>query len=135
MPLITWDDSYSVKVREIDSQHKKLVKLINHLDESIKAGKGKEIIDSVLNELVEYTAFHFSFEESLFAKYSYPETNSHAKQHNSLIEQIKVFMRGYQSGKVIIPEDLSDTLMQWLAHHVNGEDKKYSSFFNERGLH
>lgn len=135
MPLITWDDSYSVKVREIDSQHKKLVKLINQLNESIESGKGKEEIDLFLNELVVYTSYHFSFEESLFAKYSYSESVTHAKYHNDLIEQIKSFMKKYEAGEEVLPEDLCSTLKLWLIKHVLGEDKKYSSYFNEKGLY
>ena len=36
MALITWDDSYSVKVDKIDGQHQKLMGLINQLHEAMK---------------------------------------------------------------------------------------------------
>jgi hypothetical protein len=42
MSLIQWEEKYSVKHATIDSQHKKLVELINNLHEAMKVGKAKD---------------------------------------------------------------------------------------------
>ena len=44
MSLITWDESLSVNVAEIDRQHQKRVAMINELHDAMKSGKGKEIV-------------------------------------------------------------------------------------------
>ena len=41
MPLMTWTDKYSVNIKEVDSQHVKLVDLLNGFHEAMKLGKGK----------------------------------------------------------------------------------------------
>lgn len=38
MPLIEWNDSFSVKIDSIDEQHKKLVDLLNSLNEEMVQG-------------------------------------------------------------------------------------------------
>lgn len=40
MPLIQWNESLSVGVVEIDRQHRKLVELINDLNNAMRQGKG-----------------------------------------------------------------------------------------------
>ncbi len=40
--LVTWSDKYSVNNFLMDSQHKKLVALINELYTAMKEGKGKK---------------------------------------------------------------------------------------------
>jgi len=134
MTLITWSDNYSVKVKEIDNQHKKLADLINQLHDAMKEGKGKEIIGNVLNELVNYTVYHFGYEEKLFDKYGYPEAKIHAREHNDLVEKVKLYVKDYQSGKGVLTLEIMNFLRGWLMNHIGDTDKKYSSFFIAKGL-
>ena len=41
MAAFTWDPKYSVDIKDIDEEHKKLFSMINDLSEGMKAGKGK----------------------------------------------------------------------------------------------
>ena len=60
MSLLTWSPMFSVGVKEIDDQHKKLIDLANRLNDQMAAGKGKEILDKIFQELVAYTVSHLS---------------------------------------------------------------------------
>lgn len=134
MALLTWNENYSVGIKEIDIQHKKLVELINSLHEGMKIGKGKEILGVILNELVDYTVYHFGFEEKLFEKYGYPETIIHKRQHSDLVAQVKKFVDSYNGGSSIITIEIMNFLRDWLTQHIAGSDKKYSSFLNNKGV-
>ncbi|MBA4407716.1 hemerythrin [bacterium] len=134
MALLNWSDNYSVRVREIDTQHKKLIDLINTLHDGMKSGKGKEVLGGILNELVAYTVYHFGFEEKLFDKYGYPETIIHKRQHADLIAQVKKFVDSYNSGDGVLTIELMNFLRDWLTQHIAGSDKKYSDFFNGKGV-
>ncbi|MCX7874727.1 MAG: bacteriohemerythrin [Melioribacteraceae bacterium] len=134
MALISWSDSYSVKVKEIDNQHQKLVNLINLLHDSMKEGKGKEVIGKVLTELVNYTVYHFSYEEKLFDKYGYPDAKVHARQHKDLVEKVSCYVKDFESGKGVLPMEVMNFLRDWLIKHIGGDDKKYGPFFNSKGL-
>ena len=134
MTQITWNEDYSVNIREIDSQHKKLVKMINFLHAETDEEHYHQTVDNILDELIKYTVYHFSFEESLFARYSYPETLNHIRAHTDLIEQIKTFMNEFNSSGNVLPIDLINFLQKWLIDHIMGEDKKYGAFLNSKGV-
>lgn len=65
MSFANWDDSYGVKVRRLDDEHKQLFSIINQLHEGMKAGRGKDVMQNVLNQLLSYTEQHFADEEAL----------------------------------------------------------------------
>jgi hemerythrin len=134
MPLLNWNEGYSVNISQIDSQHKKLVDIINDLHDSMKAGKSKEILDKILNELIDYTSNHFKTEEKLFDKYGYPDKITHKRQHSELVEQVLKFKSSFESGKSVLSIDLMNFLKDWLVQHMTGSDKKYSSYLNGKGV-
>ncbi len=134
MALLSWSEKYSVGIKEIDKQHQKLVELINNLHDGMKAGKGKEVLGGVLNELANYTAFHFGTEENLFEKFGYPEANTHKRQHSDLVADVLKYKGSYDSGKSVLTMDIMNFLKDWLINHIAGSDKKYSAFLNSKGI-
>lgn len=70
--LVTWDESYSVKVSQCDVDHKKLFELINALHDAMSAGDRKSVVAQVIDELTDYATYHFATEEAMFEKTKYP---------------------------------------------------------------
>ncbi len=134
MALITWTDSYSVKVKEFDQQHQKLVSLINDLHEAMKAGKAKNIMEMMLDELESYTAYHFKSEEDQMKKHTYPDMAKHIDEHIGFVKKVQDFKAQYSAGKATLSLEISNFLRDWLLNHINGTDKKYSDFFNQKGV-
>ncbi len=132
--MITWNDNFSVNVKEIDDQHKKLIETINSLENAMKIGKGKEIINNVIQELIEYTKYHFSKEENYMEKFKYPEYQLHKSAHDNFTKKVGEFHRNAKESKVGIALSVSDFLQQWLTKHILNTDKRYSEFFNKQGL-
>lgn len=134
MALLDWNDNYSVKVKEIDNQHKKLVELINTLHDGMKSGKGKEVLGKILDELANYTVYHFGYEEKLFEKHGYPESIIHKRQHSDLVSQVQKFIESYKNGNGVLTIELMNFLRDWLTQHIAGSDKKYTVFLNGKGV-
>ncbi|MEW6195268.1 MAG: bacteriohemerythrin [Bacteroidota bacterium] len=132
--LINWDPSYSVNINSIDTQHKKLINMINNLHEAMLQGRGKEVLGSIFNELASYTIYHFNHEEELFAKYDYMEQNKHKAEHERLIAQVNDLKNNFNKGGSVLTMEVMNFLKLWLSDHIIGSDKKYSSFLNERGV-
>ena len=70
---LTWKDSYSVGIESIDNDHKKLIHLINNLQTSIDYKTDKQFEKQTLDEVIDYTHYHFSREEELMKKHGYPD--------------------------------------------------------------
>lgn len=134
MALITWDDSFSVRVAEIDQQHQKLVALINDLNDGMRQGKGKEALAKIITGLLGYTVTHFKAEEKYFDQYGYPDKDQHKKEHGDFVQKVTDFKMGFEAGKLGLSIEVMDFLGNWLKKHIKGTDQKYSQFFNAKGL-
>jgi len=132
--LINWSDEYSVKINSIDQQHSKLVELINQLHSAMKEGKGKEAIGRIISELISYTKVHFTHEESLMVKHSYPGYLKHKALHDELVNQVLEIEKELKSGKTVISQDVLNFLKKWLVEHIVGTDKQYTTFMNSKGV-
>ncbi len=134
MAFFAWSNSYSVNIKEIDEQHKKLISLLNNLFEAMSIGKGREVVGAVLNEVVEYTVYHFGTEERLFRQYGYPEITAHKMAHDDLTKQAKDLKKDVDAGKKLVTVEVMNFLKQWLYNHILEEDKRYTSFLNSKGV-
>ena len=132
--LISWHSDLSVGIKEIDTQHMKLVDLINDLYAGMKAGKAHSAIGQLLDRLAEYTVFHFGHEEKLFDQYGYPESDSHKVAHKKLTGSVLDFIANFKAGKATVSNELMDFLRDWLIKHIKGTDKRYGPFFNQKGV-
>jgi len=129
---IKWDTTMSVGVENFDADHRQLINCIN-LVLSDKQ-KSAEAIGDILDFLLYYTEFHFANEETLFAKYNYPSSTAHKKEHIRLTEQVKQYNKLHKKGKVN-HQELSKFLQNWLINHIMKEDMKYTEFFHTRGVY
>lgn len=134
MDDFSWDDKYCVGIEVIDTEHKKLVELINNLNDAIYAGQGCEVLEKVFNELVEYTKNHFSHEEELLKTNKYPDFKKHKKKHEELTEEVMDYQEQFASGMVFITMQVMEFLQNWLINHILDIDKKYAPFLKDKGV-
>lgn len=134
MSFFQWNESLSVGISQIDQQHKKLVELVNQLFTAMSEGKGNDVLDKVLAELVGYTRSHFSTEERLMQQHGYPALAAHQSEHKAFTDKVGVMVSEFKSGKVALSNKVSAFLRDWLKGHIMGTDKKYAPFLQEKGV-
>ena len=134
MSFIDWSDSLSVKVMEIDNQHRELVRILNELHDAMKNGKAKNVLNDILSRLIGYTKSHFKTEERLFTLHKYPDTESHKAEHDDFIKKVGEFKEKFDSGSVSLSVEVIRFLSSWVQNHITVTDKKYSQFFNSKGI-
>jgi hemerythrin len=135
MSLITWDQSYSVRVAELDGHHQKLFSLLNTLHDAMRAGKGSGVIRSIVEELANYTHTHFQREEALMQQTKYPGLDVHRVAHQKLMVKVGEYKAALDSGSGVNTSAVMEFLREWLAKHINGMDKAYASHLNASGIH
>jgi hemerythrin-like metal-binding protein len=134
MVLFDWNETYQTKIPTIDQQHKKLIDLINELNEAMRVGKGKEVTDKILKELTEYTVYHFGFEEKAFEKYDYLKKEEHKKEHQDLIKQLNDIIDKYKRNEIGINITVLDFLSNWIKVHIVKEDMLYVPYLTGKEL-
>ncbi|ABL98760.1 bacteriohemerythrin [Shewanella amazonensis] len=130
--FVSWGPSLDIGMAEVNRQHQRLITLINELHRAINEGYGLAAIKRIVQGLVDYTANHFSYEEELFARFDYPQSQDHEDEHKKLVTQVLDFQRRVGRG-----ENVSDELMAflkaWLINHIQGSDKQYAPYLIANG--
>lgn len=134
MAFIPWDEKYSVRIKSIDDQHKKLFGMVNELHDAMMHGKSKEVMGKVLGELVNYTASHFAIEEEYFKKHAYPNYAAHKKEHDDLAKQATGVLNDFTSGKTVLSMAVMDFLKDWLYKHILKTDMLYVDHLIGQGV-
>lgn len=134
MPLITWGHSLEVGVKEIDTQHEKLVQLINGLHDHMLAGDAGDIMGKVLDRVIEYTGFHFGTEERLMGQHAYPGAQAHKSEHQKLVRTALDLQTKVKSGQTHITMETMKFLKDWLQHHIMESDKSFASHLKSKGV-
>ena len=128
-----WQDGYSVGIESIDNDHKKLLNLINKLQASVHYHTGSTFEKQALDELIDYTRFHFKREEELMEKHGFPGFDEHKRKHDEMIEHVEAFVIEYEQKGTDVLEEVSEFLKSWLIEHINGTDQEYSAFLISKG--
>lgn len=134
MPAIVWNDTYSVRIKQLDQQHQQLVKLVNELDEAMRSGKGKDVLAKTLSTLIDYTKTHFVTEERLLQTFGYPEFMAHKVEHDRLTEKVLQLQQQIAKSQIGLTIPIMTFLCDWLRTHILGSDMKYGSFLNGKGV-
>lgn len=132
MKQMIWTKKFSVGVKKIDEQHKKLFDIINKAHD-IDLEKDKEEGNKIFNELIEFVRVHFSTEEKYFEKCHYPEAEEHIAEHTEYIRKVLEFKSSYEKDTCNC-EDVLNFLKKWLENHLKITDMKYVKNFHNCGL-
>ena len=134
MALIEWTAGLTLGVQEIDNQHRRLVAMINDLNDAMRQGKGKDVMGKIIDGLIAYTATHFKLEEKYFDQFAYPEAYKHKSEHNKFVQKVSEFRAGFGKGKLGLSTEVMNFLSDWLKDHIQGSDRKYLPLFKSNGL-
>ena len=124
MQLLQWDKSYSINNDELDRHHVKLFGMFNMLHNICSGVDKLNNLSTVVDELIVYSAYHFTVEEQYMATLCYRDLGKHIAEHE------------YFRRKIIEIDDMAEEnntqqchvavvfLNNWLLNHVMEEDKK-----------
>ena len=131
---VEWKAEYSVGLDSLAHPHKKLLDLINQLQTAVDYSTNSEFEREALDQLVDYTKTHFTYEEGLMEDNDYPDFEPHKAQHKDMIDEVEKVLAEYDKNPDTAMQNAIDYLKQWLINHINGTDKQYSSFLVEKGV-
>jgi hemerythrin len=134
MPLISWSSRLDTGIAIIDSQHKRLVEIINQLHDALEAGRSREIMGAIFDELIAYTETHFGIEEQLMKSHGYVHLEDHLREHRSFTDQIKMDRYNFSVDAWQYEERLKDYLRGWLVNHIAASDQGYVPTLKEGGV-
>ncbi len=118
MELFRWTNDYSVNSEVLDLEHKKLFDIFNKLLSAFMNRETNEKMGEILEELHDYTAYHFTHEEELHVL-----TPQHKEKHQEFISTITEFEEKHKQGLPVVQYKMMSYLRNWLINHIQGTDK------------
>ena len=86
---IVWRSQMSVGNSIIDDQHRYLICLMNTIEMALRDNKNKDILKTAIDQLFEYTEYHFDQEERIQQRMKYPKAMEHKQEHQRILEDLK----------------------------------------------
>ena len=85
--IMKWVPEYNTGIDVIDDQHRRILDYINEID-AIDVNTGRERVKQILENIIDYTQSHFTFEESLQEEAGYKYRVPHKRVHDLFIKKI-----------------------------------------------
>jgi len=126
--LFEWTPEFAVHVPDIDQEHQNWFRAMNRLHEAMLAGRGVEILGTLLAELTKFTMNHFANEEKLMATVHYPEMLAHIQQHEDLRRRVSEVEARFERGETAITIELMLLLSDWLRNHEIVIDRRFGDY-------
>ncbi|WP_432665862.1 bacteriohemerythrin [Wukongibacter baidiensis] len=133
--MFNWKEEYSVGIKTIDDQHKKLFEIGERINIVLESYNGQDSYDEIvelIEELKDYTIYHFDSEESLLAKYQYPELDEQIKEHKTFVDYLEgLDFDNIDEDQENAMKELIMFIAKWIFKHISNSDFRYSEFLIE----
>lgn len=130
MERVEWTDKLSIGHELIDSQHKRLLVLVNDVAEAVDKDYDKEEVGQALGRLCDYTVEHFAAEEDLMDMDAYVHYDTHLSEHMECTTKALEFLQAFSSGEKVDMRAFLAFITSWVVEHIQGVDKKLGEFLN-----
>ena len=126
MAFMEWETSYQLGVQPFDEHHRHLVGLLNRTYDDFTANADEKSLGLILDELVDYVAYHFKAEEEWISGHHHPQTQQHCEAHEKFTQRVLQIQSDFHDGKtVMISVEILFLLKTWLTEHILKVDAKY----------
>lgn len=125
--MIEWKESYKVGIGFVDEQHKKLFEISNRayelLEDQFCIDKYDKIVD-ILEELKDYTVYHFNEEEKYMKSIGYSDYLSQKVAHDGFIKKIfDIDLNKVDQEQDKYLKDVLKFVVDWIIGHIISRDK------------
>lgn len=132
MPMVEWNESFTIGVDPFDEHHNHLVHLLNTSYDAFVQGVPTGKLADILNELFEYASYHFASEQFLMLDHSYPILEQHLKEHSFFVQRLKEIQEDFRQGNSSVSLDIVIFLKEWLIDHILKSDADYAKFISSQ---
>lgn len=126
--MLKWKDDYLLGIEKIDEQHKELFRIAESAYSLLKSeyfvDKYNRIIE-IVEELRDYTVFHFQEEEKYMMSIKYKKFFSHKMEHDNFIKKLnEVDLKAMDENQDKYIMELLEFVVNWISEHIFVTDFK-----------
>ncbi len=119
MPM-SWNNSMSTGVPEVDNQHKELFRQLSLLHSAMSRGTGRDEISKTLDFLGDYVVSHFTAEEKHMDNLGCPVAAANKRAHSEFLAAFQEQRRHFEEtgGSPTLVLDIANMVSKWLVEHI-----------------
>jgi hemerythrin len=133
-----WKDRYKLGIEEIDKQHRKLFEIGARVYDLAVLNDEYDHYDEIMvliDELFDYTKYHFGYEEEFIGKYHFDGLEQQREEHEFYISKMKsISSKDVDNNQQQTTIAIVDFLSEWISGHILLSDRKYAAFFKENNI-
>jgi len=127
LEIFPWNENFETAIPSIDEQHKTLLGLLNKLVCHLAYQADAPALNTVFEQLKEYTVIHFAYEEGIWQQHFGNDAwvDWHKHSHSDFIGEV-IKLKAEENNKPLdsVIEDIVKFLTHWLAFHILESDKR-----------
>jgi hemerythrin-like metal-binding protein len=124
---LQWRDEYSIDHSILDTQHKWLLKLAEHMLEIDFDPDDQEQIKTAVLQLFQYVEYHFDREIKLAQSVKHPQLEDHKAAHRVIIGKMNEMMTSCTNMHDLRLQ-LKEVILDWILNHIAILDKNLAQF-------
>lgn len=125
MVHIQWKDRYNINYKEIDSQHRVLLDILNELVDLVGQRCDSTQVSALFSRLCQYALTHFSAEEGYLKAAGYPRLSAQESEHATFVRRILELDQAYDPADPALLEETLTFLKEWYLNHILHSDLDY----------
>ena len=114
----------------MDSQHKKLIEMVNRVHYLLEEGNKEEAREYFLKEITDYIEKHFRDEEEFMKSINFPFYDVHKMAHDNFRNVIKNSISKIEKGDEKEFKSAVALAWAWLYSHILKVDRKYGEYYS-----
>lgn len=131
--LFPYED-YRIGLNIIDMQTKKWFEAINKLYGDFKRKSVSKVIIASLDELIDYSGYHFGFEEKYLKDFNYVKYDDFKQMHDHFVNTLQANRTAYSNGETISLIRIIIFIKSWMSSYKSMLDDEFVKMFKANGL-
>ncbi|MBQ3656506.1 MAG: GAF domain-containing protein [Bacteroidales bacterium] len=127
-------ENYRIGLNIIDTQTRKWLESINKLYGDFKRKSPQKTVLQTLDELIDYTGYHFGFEEKYLKDFNYPRYDDFKLTHDQFIGTLRANRSNYANGETISLIKIIIFIKSWMSSYKPMLDEDFVRMFKANGL-
>jgi hemerythrin len=118
MEILEWTDEYLTGTRELDSQHKQLIYLLNKAYQHLNVDAETTDADLILVELMDYATFHLKYEVKWLDKAGFSASDKHQRIIEHLRDKVLKIQNYYFRSDKASSQKILSFMNRWILNHL-----------------
>lgn len=131
--IFNFEAEFKLGIDEVDSEHIKLVEMLNAVHALIREGKKDDARQYFSETLSAYVVEHFANEEAFMERIGYPGLEDHKKIHENFKKSFSELLPKIESFDDRAFRMALTDAFTWIISHIGKTDKKYAKYYEAQG--